>query len=504
MTPDGLAKWLEGRDPCVAITIAFRVAARYWPMPRRIGRFGDDDLASARALLIAEWAGRAPNKSVIRGMDEFTMMGAAAAVMRSKVFRVNPLQPESIRIEGLNIVRPVLGNGREAVYASALASLAMAVALAVARGSESFVILDTATITAQYAGDVPRHLQPGQDAMVPKDSVDAALLSDCECIEESGLEALWATPLWPEGRNPLQERWRYARSAMLRGSDISFLCRWYDGHLIGDPMNWGILSEVTSMQQHDWDLGPAHVAERIAEIELRHIRRATPLAERVEWVPEAERIRITPLPMGDAPAWVMILDKLRDALHDIQPDGTLRNAHAALQDTLRMLGRALDRYSDSPQRVHDDMETALSEIKRLIETGEISHDMFTQRLMRMLDECTLDIQGSEPSVLEAVRSRTALRFRRLADRERKTLAEATDVVVPLLEDKRHQDEMEEDLAVLGNPDPNAPESKAGIYRWASRLSRIYRNPELRTTIAKTGKDIVVAVTVTLILGLLGL
>lgn len=503
MTPDTLKDWLEGRDQRVAVTITFRIAARLWPLPNWSGQFEDAGLAPMRALLIAERAGRAPVGNASRGIDENALRGVAAAVTKTGSSLVNPLDLEAIRLKGLDVV-PVRASSREAQYVSTLASFAMAVAVAEARSNWRHAVQDAAGIVAQYSKYLPHDLLASISPVALNGTIDATLRADCKCIEDFGLKALWKSPLWSQGHNPLQAHWHKARSVMLRDSRFGFFHRWYDGLLVGNPVNWGILSEVANISPEDWDQGPAHIADRISEIELRHIRVSTPLAERVEWVPRIERIRIMPVPMDDAATWDMILDKLRDALHDMRPDGTLRNAHAALQDTLEILERTLSAYSGSPQRVHDDMETALSEVRRLVEAGEVPDDMRVQRLMRVIDENTLDIQGNVPSVLEAVSSRAALRLRRLAEGDRKTLVEVTNAVIPLLEEKRLQEEMEKDLEALGEPDPNTEECRIGIYRWASRLSRICQVEKVRAFIAQAGKETLVGVAIALLLGVLGL
>ena len=97
MKPEALQHWLEehrlkSNDPRVAITIAFRIAARFWPLSVTSDLLEDAALPSARALLIAERAARAPDKKQIRGMNDKAMMGASVAVMKPGWSQVNPLE----------------------------------------------------------------------------------------------------------------------------------------------------------------------------------------------------------------------------------------------------------------------------------------------------------------------------------------------------------------------------------------------------------------------------
>ena len=64
--------------------------------------------------------------------------------------------------------------------------------------------------------------------------------------------------------------------------------------------------------------------------------------------------------------------------------------------------------------------------------------------------------------------------------------------------------MKESLVVLEAQDPNVPENNARVYRWASRLSRIYLDPKVRGYFAQVGEKIAVGGAVDLLRRLLGL
>ena len=103
------------------------------------------------------------------------------------------------------------------------------------------------------------------------------------------------------------------------------------------------------------------------------------------------------------------------------PTRLLDNARYALDETLKMLDRTLATYAGSPQRVHDDMALALSEIRSLLandDTPELLRRV--KGFMQVLEINALDIQANVPEVMEAVERRTALRMRGLpkADRHR--------------------------------------------------------------------------------------
>ena len=313
-----------------------------------------------------------------------------------------------------------------------------------------------------------------RDARAAGDAAWAAVKSDYHIIDTEGLEALRKTPLWHTAGNPLQNIWDAAQNDLRNDPDFHLWLRWYDGILKGTPLNRDMLAEIARIPSGDWEQGPEHIAGKIARIELEYVEKSTPMAERVEWVPDIQRIRITPVPMDNTALYNTVLDKLRDALSRIRPEGELRNAHAALRDILADLDQTLGTHADNPQRVHDDMETALWSIQYLIARKEIADDLAVRTLMRKLDENILDIEGAMPEVRAVVQARLALRFQRLPEEDRKILIDAADASKPLLEEERYQEDMREDAEALNDEDPNTEETKPRLYRLISRLVRIWK------------------------------
>ena len=194
-----------------------------------------------------------------------------------------------------------------------------------------------------------------------------------------------------------------------------------------------------------------------------------PLSERVEWVPDIKRVRITPIPMNNQNLYNTGLNKLRDALEDIRPNGQLVNSRASLGDMLGLLDRTLETYADDPQRVHDDMEQALAVTQRLIAANKVAADFHVRGLVRTLDEGILDIQGAMPDVRAVAQTRLALRFQQPPEENRKWIAKLTESIIPSMESERLQQDMAEDVKVLFADDPNTDENKPRLYRWGSRM-----------------------------------
>ena len=466
MTPEDLENWLRGRDAKTAVAIATRSAARVWPLTVSRARPPEPGFGAARAILVARaaadalWATDADADADADATAATDVAMAAGAAGIAVWAAADPLW------------------AARAADAAALAAGVAGRATDIAARAD-----DVAARTADAAAWAAETVRLGAADAAETSAVGAALQADCDRIAANGPESVRDMPLWPNGENPLQGDWDKARADLRQDSAFGFWARWYEGLLQGRPTDPALLRDIALIAPDDWDRGPTHIAEKIAGIELDLIRRATPLAERVEWVEETKRIRIVPIPMGNRPLYDTVLGKLRDSLEDLRPDGRLSNSRAALADTLDMLAHALETHADYPQRVHDDMATALSEVRELIESNEIADDLAVKRFMRRLDENVLDIQGAMSGVRKTVKTRAALRFQRLPEEDRKTLAEAGKAIVPHLEPGPAREDMETDAAALDADDPNTEAHKTRLYRWVSRMVRILR-------IARVVRDVV--------------
>ena len=207
---------------------------------------------------------------------------------------------------------------------------------------------------------------------------------------------------------------------------------------------------------------------------IRAAQEATPLAERVEWVSETEKIRVTPTSMESARLWDDVVGKLRDEIVDLKPLIAGSNQYRALESPIERLESRLERYSDSPQRVHDEAETALDAVEWLVREGEVAEGIETRRLKKTLTDSILDIRGNTPGVLDVVEKRTAQKFSAISDDEREQLSSANEAVVPHIEDERTQEDMRQDAEVLAGQLGGrvSLEHKSAIYRLLSRLSRM--------------------------------
>lgn len=208
---------------------------------------------------------------------------------------------------------------------------------------------------------------------------------------------------------------------------------------------------------------------------LNTVQKATPLAESFEWNSSNQKIRHIPVSVSDTALWKNVLERLYDEISDIKNNNRLSNTHAALIPVIEKLESKIKKYKNSPQRIHDEIDTTLSDVKWLENEGEIASDLHTQRLKKILTDCALDIIGDVPKVQEAVEKRKKLRLAQISEEEQKSLSSITEDVIPYIEEERIQQDMQEDIEVL-RENQNATDSQEKtfkIYRLISRLSRMF-------------------------------
>ena len=224
-----------------------------------------------------------------------------------------------------------------------------------------------------------------------------------------------------------------------------------------------------SKHNSDWES-----THKVIRTKLNAVQKVTPLAETVEWNSSNQKIRITPAPVNNTALWKNVLERLHDEISDIKSNDRLSNTHAALMPVIENLKLRLEQYENSPQRIHDEIDMALSDVKWLEDKGEIANDLHTQRLKRVFTDCALDIRGNVLGVQEVVEKRNKLRSIQLSEDEQGLLASVTEKVLHYIEEEQVKQDMQQDVEAF-KENQNATDTQKKTfksYRWASRLSRI--------------------------------
>lgn len=448
-----LKAWLEDKEPQVAFAIATRAALRSLPY-----------LSSLSESYLEEWQYQADLKSLLR----CSLTSYVAAKRPTHHVQLVAGAAASAAVNAAADAGAVGYAAADAIAYSAKASNA-----------------DSAAFAAAYSS-VAGYAASKSDA-----AFWAATGNDVAWFEASFGDSAWAEvalilerPVWPTGTPNFMDEPRRVFLDYLRGNpSLCFWAEWYERAAAGRPNNWGLQQKVAFIPNRVWDAGVQAVAEAIAEIEAKHLVKATPYAERIEVNPETGKLRSTPSTLNNENLYQVALNKVRDALDDLKDEGTLPQHCNALEPIDRKLTRTLERYSENSQRVHDDFLSAAKEVDRLLEIGEVANEPEVQALRTDLITGSDDIRAADAEVRASVEARVKLRIEemRVADTEL-----AADILFQVAEVSEGplQESLEEDVATLrairyiansGAPDvgpADRSETVDAIYRGASRTSKI--------------------------------
>lgn len=221
---DEFLNWLKEQSQQTCVIIAARAALRVFPFVTH-HQYKNKPLVllTARAILTSGVAARLPTSEIKAAAD-----AARATYADSR-----------------------------ATFAAADAAAAAANASYAAAG----VAADgaaRATSAAQAAGNAARAARPADGAAY------AAAYADSEI----GFDPLFRSPLWDEPREPdwLVSALITNENLLESGPEWKFWRNWYQGFLIGDPMDWELQRRVALIDEAIWEAGPEAVAEEIERI----------------------------------------------------------------------------------------------------------------------------------------------------------------------------------------------------------------------------------------------
>ena len=322
------------------------------------------------------------------------------------------------------------------------------------------------------------------------------------------VNAVLDLPLWPE-ENPLAPVWEEKITYLHeQDEDWSFWIDWYQRALDGRQQNWEVLGEIALIKTRDWGKGAGHVNGLIAEIQARYLHKFTPYSETIEINPETGRLRSVATPMGNEKLFQTALDKVRDALADLRPNGELAQHHAGLERVATRLDRTLGRYADNPQRVHDDFLLSAKQVSALVETTEVAEDEDVDALQSSLVTGADDIRAADAEVKASVAARVALRIEEMRVEDTEVIAEAVEVIESLsegdLKESSHDDvEFYRSTDRMGMPifgPANYEESISYLFRTSAQISASQPLlPEVVDVGGRAGKGLVNGYTVAEIL-----
>ena len=141
---------------------------------------------------------------------------------------------------------------------------------------EKAAILTDANAASTFAfasasvSDKTTALVGAYDSATTRRAAWRALDGDCQALADGN--SLRLRPLWPDGNNPLEHAWQEAVSGLTKaGPERAFWIDWYEKCLAGAPQDWeGLLADIALLPSEDWDKGPKHIAELIAQLQEKH------------------------------------------------------------------------------------------------------------------------------------------------------------------------------------------------------------------------------------------
>jgi hypothetical protein len=325
-----------------------------------------------------------------------------------------------------------------------------------------------------------------------------------------GTDMRAAIPLWDGGKAgmppDIAAAWERARAALTARVEAGetgwqFWIDWYEAQLAGADQNWEMLKEIVLIPDADWQQGAAHVNGLIEEIRLKHAIPATPNAEVLEVNPETGLIRARPRSEIAANFLQDCRARIRDAMEILGDPAEGNNPYGALAPEMATLDRALARYPDRPQRLHD---IALQVVRRVAareRTGDIPEaekDALVADFKSELIGVANDIRQQDAEVQTVVDARVTDKLRNADPADAAVLPAAAPVLAEATEADLAEELVEDaDLAADAEADPQT--RKEALYRFASRsfriVSLIYKVPRavLREG-AEVSKDIAAIVT----------
>ena len=239
---NSLRAWLDGQSRNVSVSIAHRAAMRVAPLLWLNLSPASSEIAlnahvSARAMLIASAVGTSPSATMADSVEAAIAVAAAvpAAAAAAYALRAAAADPEAS------------GSYSASSFAAAAAghahgdgAIAYASVFPSNRAAKAW--LDIAQDAKALAGaDTGRHVA--------------------------------ATPLWPQGTNPLADDWQKVRKAWASntGDGWQFWIDWYEAALAGRPLlgdwdrHWDLLTDIALIDPDKWDAGPDTVNPLVAQ-----------------------------------------------------------------------------------------------------------------------------------------------------------------------------------------------------------------------------------------------
>jgi hypothetical protein len=202
------------------------------------------------------------------------------------------------------------------------------------------------------------------------------------------------------------------------------------------------------MAYADWQQGPAHIAERIREIQADHLSRRLPLAETIAVNLETNRFYSIPRDIPRPTLHAAILSRAADALGDVLADpgnGLRPNGPEA-----RTIQRSIRQYGNDPQMIEMNFTTIHRSLTRQMAVGELPPSESNLLLDQALSEGAQSLRATLPEIAENRVILDQQAFKELTPDAVAVIAEAAPVLIAITEGDLSQS-LAEDTTLLLDP-----------------------------------------------------
>ena len=441
---DSLRAWLEGRSREDAMAIAVRAALRVFPL------FAQQ--------MAGDWA---------RSRDLTTL-----PVLRT-LLTASVSGKFALRLSGVS-TSATYAQYRSLISVSTSASSAAAAAAA-ASGAAATAAANSAESAAVAAAPA------NSDAAKARATIWQLISYDAMMLESR--EDLFAQPLW-YGDPPnwfLSAEALTQRLWLINPKTWDFWVRWWDGVVVGKPLDWELQKQVALIPESDWKKGPDQIAALIRDIEARNyldqVIRDNPYAWRIELNHRTGIYSAVAIEKRDLSA---VISDVRSAINDfhvrckkLSVGNFGQAAQLAFKPVIDMLRRDLRRYSDQPLALFKAIEAAKTEMQTIADVEGLAGESYISRFFATLEGNAEDICIVSPDIVEQLKAKSALRYD-LWDAERKRAMAVQTLALHLDAEGILKRASFLALATIQNPNSTDDERKEAWYFMTANLPRAAR------------------------------
>lgn len=380
-------------------------------------------------------------------------------------FRFDPSEESAARIAG----------DSAATSAAEAAALAMSSNISqTARNAAAAITrsLSAAAFSADYAA---LSLNSPYTADSAKTLMSSAFTNDAERITSQRIATpreILTSPVWEGTHEPAGLEKGIEKILGLFGATPDIWQFWNNWYLTmirtGEP-DWAMSRKVALIPDGIWDEGPGAVAREIERIEAllaakrdeekqneidpQDVVDALPLAEAIAFDENSEAYAV-PIQMERQDLLSRTLARVSDAIKVVLSSSN-NGLHEGSHE-IRILSRAIDRYSNDPARIEMDFVSAHATLTQQMLRDYIPTSSENLALQSSLEEGARAIRATHPEVAENRALLTGQSLREMSVNERAKIADAVPVLEAIAREDLAEDFKVDTLVLIA--DRNAPSS----------------------------------------------